>query len=94
MSPTTRRTLPAKDAVLVTVGFLYDSDANGEQWDIWLGGWDNKPKGPGAYWTPAATFLRDSDTCSTLARVPLSLLVVARPTPEPFRAPTTTGGAA
>lgn len=85
----TRRSLPAKDAVLVTVGFLYDQSRAGVEWDIWLGdGGANTPiPGPhrGGGWVPAAPFLPVDNSRSNLAMVPSALVVVARPTPAPYR---------
>ena len=85
----TRRSLPTKEAVLVTVGFLYELARAGIEWDIWLGdGSDNTVTSPrigAGGWSPAAPFLPVDNSRSNLAMVPSALVVVARPTPEAFQ---------
>ncbi len=84
----TRRSLPTKEAVLVTVGFLYEQARAGIEWDIWLGDGADNTVAPrlGFYgWAPAAPFLPVDNSRSNLAHVPSALVVVARPTPEAFQ---------
>ena len=79
----TSRSLPAKDAVLVTVGFLYERHMQGEHWDIWLGdGGSNSVTPRYGPWAPAEKFLPASDKWANLAEAPSALVIVARPTPK------------